>query len=127
MDQISGALQALHEEDLREKREHRLRAKRVARHLRRTLVKAAGYAQAIDGTCFQRCIHIYLTYCKELRVMAPIVHVPRSIQHRFGRTIGGKPVSHWDTATVPNIISVYKAIAEKVGENGRTSETSGGE
>ncbi len=125
LEQISDAIQDLYEEDPKEQSFNRILARRLARALRRTLVRMVGHVPVLDTAHCQRCIDIYLSYCKEIRVQAPLVRVPRRIQTRYGKTIGGQPVSPWDNSS-QNVVGLYSAMSniKKDGEDDRTSEAS---
>lgn len=115
--------------DLKKKREDLAKAKDMAWRLRRVLVRAVGHTVAIDVSHFERWINQYLAYCEYLQVTAPVVSVPRSIRWKFGRTIGGVPVSFWDEMKVPPMDLIYGAMfpeKKEEADDDRTSEAPSG-
>ena len=126
MDHFERLEKLFKEYDLAKKREDLRKAKGVARRLRRVLVRAAGHTLAIDVSHFEHWVEQYLGYCEYLQVTAPLVSVPRSIRWKFGRYIGGQPVSFWNEMKVPPMDLIYGAMLKKEEADNRTSEAPSG-
>lgn len=95
MTTLQSEMQAYNRRWRKAQRPDLARAKKVARKLRRTLVLATGHTAWIHISYFEGWINQYLDICKRLCVTPPIVKVPKSIRHKFGRTIGGRKKLTW--------------------------------
>jgi hypothetical protein len=85
-------------------------AKRGARAVRHDLVLVAGYDQPIPEEWVRDMTARYIASCAILGVTPPVVHVPRSLQSRLGKTIGGKVKRDgWDASPLSDGILEYAA------------------
>jgi len=90
IEQAPARLHSLAEAIRKSKRGKLALAKRGARAVRHDLVLVAGYDQPIPEGWVRGMIARYIANCAILGVPPPVVQVPRSLQSRLGKTIGGK-------------------------------------